>query len=64
MGIALGLLILFFAGKAIGRLPWSRYLGWVAYQILLMRGRVNAQRPAKGFYVDKTGFYKVPHDDD
>ena len=63
MGLALGLLILFFAARAVGRLPWSKYLGWVIYQLLLTRSRLNTDHSPKAFYVDKTGFYSIRQDD-
>lgn len=64
MSLGLTLLILFFVGRYVGRLAWSKWFGMVAYQILSMRSRMDGKYAPLGFYIDKNGFYSIRDESD
>lgn len=57
MGLAL--LLFFLYGRALIRIRWGYHLSRVAYQVLVLRYRILRRPVPAGYYLDKSGAWKV-----
>jgi len=57
MGVAL--LLLFLYGRALMRIRWGYHLARAAYQVLVLRYRIMRRPVPVGYYLDKSGAWKI-----
>lgn len=63
MVLGLALLLLFLYGRALLRVRWGYHLSRLAYQILVLRYRILRKPIPSGYYLDKSGVWKISRGD-
>lgn len=57
--MGLELLLLFLLCRALWRVRWSYHFSRLTYQVMVARYRILGRPVPVGYYLDKTGVWKV-----